>query len=178
MRIDAQDKLGSLSIPTVQVLGVAEIGVAAKGHAAGHGLHQRDRPIHPFHTPALAGRVARTIDHIEHLLGVGQTHHQGRITPDPFVGDVHPLLALPIGACDRPIHVHKGFLEKSCRLHLPNRQPRPIDTLLQHGDILRPEAPGEISRRRRVRNSFGSQPVHEHFVLSSQFNVFQALTAC
>src|SRR5271157_330414 len=42
---------------------------------------------------------------IQYLFGVGQTHHQRRITPNPFVGQCHAAFALPVGPGNRPVHI-------------------------------------------------------------------------
>ena len=175
MRIDPQDELVPRRIPPIQLLGVTEVRVPADGHGLSHLHHQTHRPVNPFHAPALAGGVARTIHQIKHLFGIGQAHDQRPITPNPFIRNVHPLFAFTIGPRDRPVHINEGLLEKAFRLHLPHRHPCPVNTLLQGKNILHPEAPRKISRRRWVRDPFRSQAIHEHLILSPQLDVFQSL---
>ena len=109
VRIHAQNKFAPGGVPPVQLLGVGEIGVAPDGHAAGHLRHQLHRPINPLHTATVAGDVARTVDQIQHLFGVGQAHNQRRVTPNPLVGNVPPFFALAVGLGNGPIHVDKSF---------------------------------------------------------------------
>jgi hypothetical protein len=49
--------------------------------------------------------IARPIDEAQHFTGVGQGQQQWMITPGPFVGDVHALLARTGRADQRTIHV-------------------------------------------------------------------------
>ena len=73
------------------------------------------------------GTVATAIDQVEHLGCVGQRDHQGVITPDSVVGDVHPLLALTRGGHQSAIDVQDRLVEELGGLLGPDPQPGVID---------------------------------------------------
>jgi len=125
----------------------------------------------------MARRVARSVDQIEHLVGVGQTHDQRRIAPHAPIGNVHAPLALTQRSRDRSIHIHVGLGQEPFGLLGPHPLACPIDALLQGENVLRLETPREISSRGGIGNPLSAQAIHIVFVLPAQSQVLQSSSA-
>ncbi len=74
MRIYAQDELASLPLPPIQMLGVAKISISPDRDRASDLRYSFHGSVNPLHAAALAGGIARSIDQVEHFLGIAQTH--------------------------------------------------------------------------------------------------------
>ena len=72
----------------------------------------------------MTGGVAWTIDNVQDLLGVGQRDDQRRVSPDAFVGYVHPFLVLAVRRRNGAINIHVGDrpdpnIGRACSVHVP-----------------------------------------------------------
>jgi hypothetical protein len=110
--VHPEDEPDVLTVPSIQMGAVGEVGVAAEGDPAGVGLYQGDGPVDPLNAALMTGCVAGAVHQIENLLGVGQGYDKRRITPDPLVRDVHALFALAESPGDRSIHIVVGLVEE------------------------------------------------------------------
>ena len=137
------------------------------------GLTQGDGSVDPFHAVLVTGRVAGSVDQVEHFIGVRQTYDQRRVAPDSFVGHVHPPFAFPQGPSDRSVHIDVGLVQESFGLLQPDPLARAVDALLQRQNVGRFKAPGEVSGRGWIGTPLRPQAVEIVFVLTAQFQVLQ-----
>jgi hypothetical protein len=163
-------------VPAVQVGGLAEVGVAAHPHRLKprpqrqlDGLVQIPRGI------LMAGPVARAVQQVQRLLGVGQRDQQRVITPDAVVADVHARLAAPLRRGQRAIGIEDRRVEELRGLVLPHLQPRQVDRVLQVVHLIgRLEAAAKVPGRGGVGNAAGPQGVQVRLVVAQQLQILQA----
>src|SRR5271163_537597 len=161
-------------IPAVQMLGLAEVGVAPQGDPAKAGPPAQGDRLVEVHVGLLMGRaVALAIDQVERLGGVGQRDHQSLITPDPVLVDVDPLLALGVGLDLGPIGVHKRFLEEFRGLLGPDPQARFIDGVHQGLNVGLGETAAEVPFGGGVGDPLGAQSVEKDFIVAPQFDMLE-----
>ena len=164
--------------PAVEVLGQRKVRVATHAHAWGVGRHLIDRLVDPASGIRVAGCVARPVDDVEHLLGVGQRHDQRRIAPDALVGDVHARLLLSIRGRHRAVDVDVGDrAQQVSPTPLPQRRPHRVDALHQFDDVRFGEATAEVPRRGRIGDQLRPQGVHVSRVVAQALDVFQPRAA-
>src|SRR5690606_11497366 len=102
--IHAEDEVDSLR-PTIEVTGQREIDIAADADSLGMRLQLLDRSVDPPRCIRMADHIPRPVDHVEHLLRVGQRDDQRRVPPDALVGQAHACLSLPGRRSDRAVDV-------------------------------------------------------------------------
>src|SRR5229473_3334463 len=161
-------------VPTVEVCGLGEVGVAAQQHpseaaAEAHG----QRAVHLLGRAFVRRPIPWTVYHAEHLVGVGQRQHQRMIAPGAVVGDVHALLAGAGGWHQRAVHVDDRLLEKGLRLLGPDVDANVIEDVEQRLHAGAREAAAEISRGGRVGDAASAQGIEKHFVVAAQLDVLQ-----
>ena len=155
-----------------------EIRVAPEPYLLKHRRCEFYRPVHPFGSSIVGGAAARPIHEIEHLIGMGESHNQRRVSPDSVISNVHPFLALACGFGDRAIHVKDGFFPENGILQAPDLLPRFVEGFLQSEDPILVESTQKIAGGRGIRDPFGVECVHVGFVVAQSFDVFQAGAAC
>ena len=176
--VDAEDEPHARGVPTVEVLGLREVGVAPQEDAAkARSPAVRDGPIEITGGLLVAGPIARAIHHVQRLARVGQGEHQGMITPLPLVVNIHALLALARGLDHRAVGLQHGLLEEALRLLPPDLHAGLVEDLLQAVDVRGGEAAAEVALRGRIGNAPGPQRVEVAFVVAQEFQVFQARAA-
>ena len=154
--------------------GQRKVGVAPQAQPLGVGLHQVDGRIDPRSRPLVTGGIARTVDQVEHLLGVGQRHDQRRVTPHAFVGDVHARLLLAVCRRHRAIHIDVGHRAQQIPgPGAPQLGSHRVNALHQLAHVLLVETSREVTRRGRVRNQVGVQSVHVGRVVPQALDVLQ-----
>ena len=173
--IQAEDELDARVVgPAIQMLRLAEVGVAAQEHLAKAALQTNPYgAIDLGRGPFVRGAIAGTVDDAEDFAGVGQRDDQRMIAPDAVVGDVHALLAFAGRLDHGAVHVDAGRLEERVGLASPDALAHVVEDVEQRVDILGPEASAEIAGRGRIGNARGSEGVEEDFVLATQFEILQ-----
>jgi hypothetical protein len=163
-----------VGVPTVEVRGLGEVGVAAQKDAqktaaktSGHGA------IESLGSALMTGTIAGTIDDAQDFTGVGQADEQDMITPGVVVGDVHAFFALPVGAHQGAVGVDAGLLEKIVRLLFPEFHPCVIEDILEKVDLVRAEASAIIASGGGVRNALGAEGIKKGGVVAEQFDVLE-----
>jgi hypothetical protein len=148
----AEDKAHALvGVPAVQVLGLGEVGIAAKQHPAEAAAEADGQgPVHRGGCPLVRRPVARAVDQPEYLSGVGQRQHQGVVAPGAVVRDVHALLALAGGLDQEPVHVEDGLREEGVGLCGPDGEAHVVDGVLEQADRRLGEAAAEVTCGGRV----------------------------
>src|SRR5262249_13800888 len=131
------------------------------------------RLVHLFGRTLVGGPIARAIDQTKHLAAVGQRQDQRVIAPGAVVGDVHTLLALPLGGRQGAVHIDDGLLEEGVGLRGPGLQARVVDKVQQRVDVGAVKASAEVAGRGGIGDAACPQRVEEVFVLASQFEVLQ-----
>ena len=112
----AEDEPDPVGVPAVKLCGQREVGVAPEQDVGEPGLAaQLDRAVIQRHDPLMGGTVSAVQRQIQRLGGVRERDHQRRVTPDAVVGDVHSLLALPVGFDDRGVRVDPSGLREERR---------------------------------------------------------------
>ena len=99
------------------------------------------------------------------------------VTVLAVVGEVHPLLALPIAGHDAAIGLEDRLGEELGGLLGPDPQPRLVDRVHQGEDIGLGEAAAEVPGGGRVRDPFGPQGVEVDLVVAPQLEVLDAPAA-
>ena len=97
--------------------------------------------------------------------------------PSALVRDVHARFALARGRHQRAIHVDRGLGEERLGLPRPDLPAHVVKHLLQRLDLMRMKAATEIAGRRRIGNPASVQRIEQGFILSPQFQIFQACAA-
>src|SRR5262249_56628405 len=92
----------------------------------------------------VGGGAGGAVDQEQRLLGVGQRHQQGVVAPGAVVGQVHPLLALPGGAHQRPVGLEDGPLEEGGGLLPPDLDALPVQDARQRVEVRGGEAAQEV----------------------------------
>ncbi len=147
----AEQELQAVGVPTVQVLALREVGIAAQQDLAEAALPADGHdPVHRRRRALVRGPVARAVLQPQHFARVGQRQHQGVITPGAVVGDVHALLALAGGGYQRAVHVDGGQGEEVIGLLPPDAPADVVEDVLQGVDVGRREAAAEVAGRGRV----------------------------
>jgi hypothetical protein len=171
--VHAEEEVDPLG-PAVEVRGQREVGVPAQAHPLGVRLHQLDRLVDPFGRTLVAGRVAGTVDQVQHFLGVGQRHDQRRVPPDALVGDVHPRLVFPAGGRDGAVRVEVG--DRAEQISAPARpqlRAHRVDRLHQRHHVILGEPAAEVPRGGRVGDQIRAQRVHVGGVMPQPLDVLQ-----
>ena len=138
------------------------------------GLKLGDGSVDPGGRVAVRGHVPRPVDHVEHLLGVGQRHDQRMVAPDAFVRNVHALLAFAQGRRHQAVDVEVGHRgQQVLPTPLPQLRPHRVDGLHQFDDVVGCEPAAEVPRRRRVGDQVGAQGVHVGRVVAPDLDVLQ-----
>ena len=158
--------------------GQRKVRIATQAQPFSVGLHQVNGSIDPRGRPLVRGGIARAVDQVEHLLGVGQRHDQRSIAPHTLVGDVHPRLLFPMGRRHRAIHVDVGDRTQQIPgAGAPQRRAHRVDALHQFNHVRFPEATREVTRRGRIGDQVGAQGIHVGRVMSQALDVFQPRAA-
>ena len=129
MGVHPEDKLDAHFIPAIQFAREGKVGISAQGDLASVGFDHLNSTVDPPRAILVADRIARTVEQIEHLVGVGHRDNQRGVSPDAFIGEGHPAFALAQRGGDRPIDINKGFLEKIRLLLTPHPLAHAVDHL-------------------------------------------------
>jgi hypothetical protein len=162
-------------VPAVEVVSEREIGVAPEPYLLKHRRCEFYGPIHPLGSSIVGGSTAGPVHEIEHLVAVGQSHDQRRVSPDSVVGNIHPLLAFARCPGNGPVDIDDGLLAERRVLQRPDFRSDFVDRFLQGKNPGLIEPTQKISGRGRIRDPFGIQCVHVGFVVAQSFDVFKGV---
>jgi hypothetical protein len=99
------------------------------------------------------------------------------IAPFAVVADVHTLFAFAGRLDDCAVGIDQSFFKELVRLLLPDFQPGLVDRVHQGLNVFFVEASTKVAGRRRIGNALNSQRIQKNFVVTPQFDVFQACAA-
>ena len=96
------------------------------------------------------------------------------VAPLAFVVDVDALFALAVGFHHRAVSIDDRFVEECLGLLAPDLQPRGIEHFQQGEDRPRRKPPAEVAGRGGIGNPPRAERVQVDFVVTPQFQMFQA----
>ena len=138
---------------------------------------QGDRAVEVPGRLLVAGAIARAVDHVQRLAGVGQREHQGVIAPLALVVDVHSLLALARGLGHRAVGVEHRLGEERRGLLPPDLAADGVEHLLQAEDVALVEAAAEVAGGGGVGHPPRAQGVEVGLVAAQPLEVLQTAAA-
>jgi hypothetical protein len=165
MTLEADTAVG---VPTVEVLGLGEIGVAAQEHRAEAAAEADFQTTIDFGSGAfMAGPIAAAVDDAQNFAGVGQGQEERMVTPGAVVGDVHALLAAAAGFHERAVHVDDSAFEEIVGLAGPSLDAGIVEDVLQRVDVSDAEAPAEVAGGGGIGNTASAQGIQEDFIVAT-----------
>jgi hypothetical protein len=172
--VKAEDEPHCVSIPTVQMFTLAEVGISTqRDFSEACSPAESNRLVKLLSGPFMRRTVPASVGKKQWLLRVGQRNDKGVISPVALVGDVHALLAFPGSRGQGSVTVDERLIEELRWLSLPDFQPRFIDDSHQSVDVVFLEPTAKISSSRWIRNPLSAEGIEESFVISAQFDVLQ-----
>src|SRR5271170_3792102 len=99
------------------------------------------------------------------------------VTPNAFVGDIHPLFARPGGLGESAVEIDDGAVEEVIGLLRPDAGTSVVGGADQRLDVARREAPAEVACRRWVGDAGCAQGIQKVLVVAAQLDVLQANSA-
>ena len=174
--IVAKDEPNARRIPSVEILGQREVGVAAqKDVLEPPASAQCNGAVEDLGGTVVRRAVSGAVDDVQRLVRVRERYQQGVITPHPLVAiEVHPLLALRVRGNDRTVGINACDLVRQRRASpFPHPDSRFVDRLHQAPDVELPKPTAEIPGRRGVRDRSSTERVQVREVVATQLDVVE-----
>ena len=168
----------TVDVPSVQVLGHREVGVATQEDVAEpSAAAQRDGLVEQLGRPFVGRPAAFPVEQKQRFLRVRQGDQQRVVAPHTLVRHVHPFLALAGRGQDGSIGVDpRCSAGERLRLLLPDTDSQVIDDVRQPPDRLLVEAPTVVPSRCRIWNGPRTQSVEEDCVVAANLDVIEDLS--